>query len=259
MSKVLITGSSTGLGLLAAQKLIRSGHQVVLHARNQLKAHQLRQQVTDAAAVLVGDLTDISAVRQLAEQANQLLQFDAVIHNAGIYPNSDQVPLNADGLNQVFAVNVLAPYLLSLQLLPPKRMIFLSSSMHASGQHDVTDINWQTRRWHNAAAYSESKFYLTLLAQAFARLRPNCLCNSVDPGWVPTRMGGASASDDLQLGCETQAWLAVSDDAAAQVSGKYFFHRQQQPPHPATQDVSLQQKLLALLAELSGKTIDARD
>jgi hypothetical protein len=91
-----------------------------------------------------------------------------------------------------------------------------------------------------------------VLAFAVARRWPAVLSNALEPGWVPTRMGGAGAPDDLTDGALTQAWLAVSDDPAAQVTGEYFFHRRRRSPHPATRDPALQDGLLAHCAALSG-------
>lgn len=102
----------------------------------------------------------------------------------------------------------------------PSRLIYLSSSMHRSGAGPLRDIDWTERRWDSTTAYCESKLYVAALAFAVARHWPDVLSNVVDPGWVPTRMGGAGAPDDLEMGHQTQTWLATSDDPAAKVSGK---------------------------------------
>jgi NAD(P)-dependent dehydrogenase (short-subunit alcohol dehydrogenase family) len=83
MGRVLITGSSAGLGLMAGQRLLADGHQVVLHARNEERAHDARAAALSASAVVIGDLSSIAETREVAEQANRLGPFDAVIHNAG--------------------------------------------------------------------------------------------------------------------------------------------------------------------------------
>ncbi|MFM2480932.1 SDR family NAD(P)-dependent oxidoreductase [Celerinatantimonas sp. YJH-8] len=251
MSRILITGSSDGLGLLTAQHLIKQGHQVVLHARNSQRAEETQARIQGAWAMVTGDLSNMAQTRGLAEQVNRLGTMDAVIYNAGIY-GTPQQQTTEDGLNSIFAVNVLAPYILSVLLNRPQRLIFLSSSMHYGARHDVQDINWEKRAWNNTAAYSESKLYDTMLACAIARLWPQVYSNSVDPGWVPTRMGGPSAPDDLQLGCETQAWLAVADEAAAHVSGQYFHHMQPRDPDRAVLDPNNQQRLLDFCAKVSG-------
>jgi len=85
-------------------------------------------------------------------------------------------------------------------------------------------------------AYAESKLHVTALALTLARAWPDVLSNAVDPGWVPTKMGGPAATGDLELGYLTQTWLAVSTDTAATVSGGYWHHRQRQEPAAEARD-----------------------
>src|SRR5207344_1208219 len=122
------------------------------------------------------------------------------------------------------------PYLLTKLIERPERLIYLSSSMHRGGDDSLRDVDWVERRWDTNQAYSDSKLYVTALAMAVARRWPTVSSNAVDPGWVPTKMGGAGAPDDLEEGHLTQTWLAVSDDPAAKVSGGFWHHRQQQKP-----------------------------
>ena len=154
---------------------------------------------------------------------------DAVIHNAGIYrePNRGPTP---DGHAKVLAVNVLAPYMLTQLIERPDRLIYLSSSMHYGGEASLRDVDWTERRWDTNQAYSDSKLFITALAIALAKRWPKVLSSAVDPGWVPTKMGGAGAPDDLEEGHLTQTWLAVSDEPAAKVSGAYWHHRKQRKP-----------------------------
>jgi NAD(P)-dependent dehydrogenase (short-subunit alcohol dehydrogenase family) len=124
--------------------------------------------------------------------------------------------------------------------------------MHRSGDDSLRDIDWKERRWNANTAYSESKLYLTALAFAVARHWPKVLSNAVDPGWVPTQMGGPSAPDDLQEGHLTQTWLATSDDPAAKVSGGYWHHRERRQAAAKAGNVEFQDRLIAKLAELTG-------
>ncbi len=117
------------------------------------------------------------------------------------------------------------------------------------------DIDWKERRWDYTQAYSESKLYVTALALAISRLWPGVLSNAVDPGWVPTKMGGASATDDLEEGHLTQTWLAVSNDPGARVSGGYWFHRKRQAPAAEATSVSFQDQLVIALAKLTGVSL----
>jgi NAD(P)-dependent dehydrogenase (short-subunit alcohol dehydrogenase family) len=160
--------------------------------------------------------------------------------------------VTADGLSHVFAVNVLAPYLLTVLVEMPSRLIYMSSGMHRGGNPDLGDLQWEHRRWSGAQAYSDSKLYVAALAAAVARHRPGVLSNAVNPGWVATKMGGPDAPDDLALGSVTQAWLAVSEDAGAVVSGEFFFHQRPCATHPSVHDPRLQETLLARCAAISG-------
>jgi NAD(P)-dependent dehydrogenase (short-subunit alcohol dehydrogenase family) len=251
MSKVLITGSSDGLGLMAARRLLAAGHEVILHARNQGRARGAQSAAPKASGIVVGDLASISETRGLADQANRLGPFDAVIHNAGVGNREGRIE-TVDGLEHIFAINVLAPYLLTALIERPQRLVYLSSGMHRGGDPDFTDLQWKRRRWNGTQAYSDSKLFDAALALALARRWPDVRSNAVDPGWVATKMGGRGAPDNLDLGSETQAWLAVSEDPAAMVSGTYFFHKTPQKIHPAARDVAIQDRLLSACEELTG-------
>ena len=238
MSLILITGSADGLGLLAAQSLAKDGHQVVLHARNQARAEHAKAVVPNAADVLVADLADLTAVKQLAQQANALGHFDAVIHNAAV---------NHAPAGQILAVNVLAPYLLTCLMQKPARLVFLSSGMHLQG-HPNFDGLLQNSPSIN---YSDSKLYITMMAFAVARLWPSVRSNAVDPGWVPTKMGGPNAPDDLQQGAETQAWLAAGSPEATKITGKYLFHKAVKQHNPLADDEKMQDRLIEVCGKFS--------
>jgi NAD(P)-dependent dehydrogenase (short-subunit alcohol dehydrogenase family) len=256
MSRVLITGSSDGLGLMAGQLLADQGHAVTLHARNESRAKDARAALPEAEAVLTGDLSSVAGQRELADQAGASGRYDAIIHNAGVgYRERDRV-ITEDGVEHVFAVNVLAPYLLTGLIERPARLVYLSSGMHRSGTPDLADPQWAGRRWNPAQAYSDSKLFDVLLAFAVARLWPDVLSNALEPGWVPTRMGGAGAPDDMSLAAVTQAWLAVSQDPEALVTGGYFYHQQLRATHPAARDSGLQDQLLSYCAGLTGVSLD---
>jgi NAD(P)-dependent dehydrogenase (short-subunit alcohol dehydrogenase family) len=249
--RIFITGSTDGLGRAAAGVLMGDGHAVVLHARSRERASALADLAPDAAGVVVGDLSSAAETRELADQVNDIGRMDAVIHNAGVYLEHSRSP-TADGHAKTLAVNTLAPYLLTALIGRPDRLIYLSSGLHRAGGGSLRDIDWTGRRWNAAQAYSESKLYVTALALTLARAWPDVLSNAVDPGWVPTKMGGASATGDLEQGYRTQTWLAVSNDAAATVSGGYWYHRQRQAPAPQARDPAFQDQLLERLAALTG-------
>ncbi len=254
MARVFVTGSSDGLGLMAGKLLAKWNHQVTLHARNEARAADARRALPQAEAVVIGDVASIAAMRSVAEQVNGLGRFDAVIHNVGIGSRSPRVE-TADGLSRLFAVNVLAPYLLTALVIRPDRLVYISSGTHTGGDAHLDDAQWVKRRWNGSQAYADSKLFDIMLAFAVARLWPAVRSNAITPGWVATRMGGAGAPDNLALGAVTQSWLAVSDDAAAQVSGRYFYHQKSEHVHHAAGSTELQDRLLDYCAKLTGVTL----
>jgi NAD(P)-dependent dehydrogenase (short-subunit alcohol dehydrogenase family) len=256
MAHVLITGSSDGLGLMAGRLLIGQGHTVTLHARNDKRATHARTVLPAAENVLVGDLRSLDGIRSLADRANAAGRFDAVIHNAGIGYREPRRVETADGLSELFTVNVLAPYLLTALMTRPDRLVYLSSGMARGGDPDLSDAQWTARRWNGAQAYSDSKLFDVLLAFGVARRWPDVRSNSVEPGWVPTKMGGPGAPDDLDQGPVTQAWLAVGDDEAAELTGRHFYHRQERSVPAEARDAEVQDALLDYCAELTGASID---
>jgi NAD(P)-dependent dehydrogenase (short-subunit alcohol dehydrogenase family) len=251
MARVFISGSSTGLGLMAGELLAEQGHRVVLHARNDSRAKDTRK-AQPLAEVVVGDLSSVSASRRVAEQANKFGPYDAVIHNAGIGYQERRRVETEDGLPQVFAVNTLAPYVLTALIEKPRRLIYLSSGMHRGADDNLDDLAWKRRSWQGAQAYAETKLHDVLLAFAVARRWPDVKSNALEPGWVATRMGGPGAPDDLTQAHRTQAWLAVSDDPAALVTGQYFYHQRPKPVNPEANDVALQDRLVEACERLSG-------
>jgi NAD(P)-dependent dehydrogenase (short-subunit alcohol dehydrogenase family) len=252
MARVFITGSSDGLGQMAAQLLIEQGHSAVLHARNEKRGQEALAAVPGAEAVVIGDLTSIAQTRKVAEQVNALGSFDAVIHNAGIGYREPRRIATEDGLPHLFAVNTLAPYILTALIKKPKRLVYLSSGLHQGGDESLKDLAWEHRPWQGQQAYSDTKLHDVLLAFAVARRWSDVLSNALEPGWVATKMGGAGATDDLDAGHRTQAWLAVSDDPAAKVTGEYFYHMKRRKPKPATRDVERQDALLDACKGFSG-------
>jgi NAD(P)-dependent dehydrogenase (short-subunit alcohol dehydrogenase family) len=250
MARVFITGSSDGLGLMAAQLLADQGHRVVLHARSDARVEDAKKAMPKAEAVVVGDLGTIAATKEVATQVNALGSFDAIIHNAAVgYREGHRV--TSDGLPHVFAINTLAPYILTALIERPKRFVYLSSGMHDRAEANLDDMLWRKRRWDGSSAYAESKLHDVMLAFAVARLWPNVLSNAMTPGWVPTKMGGSGAPDDIAQAHLTQAWLATSDDPAARTTGGYFYHLKQREPNPETRDVALQNRLIEICREIS--------
>lgn len=221
--RVFITGSTTGLGLLAGELLLKEGHEVVFHARSK------SSKLNPAYTYVFGDLNKLDEIKSVAHQANELGTFDSVIHNAGVYTS---------GPEELFNVNVVAPFVITSLMNPTERTVILSSGLQSGGT-----MNLNPKKCN----YSDTKMFVVMMAKWFAKQRPDSYFNTVNPGWVPTRMGGAAAPDDLIEGAETQVWLATNNDPTAMVSGKYFFHKKQQPSNPLADSEDNQKKLIEFL------------
>ncbi len=234
--KVFITGSTDGLGKLAAQDLLAKGHEVLLHARNQKRADKIMQQLPNAMDVVIADLSNVEETTAMANEVNAFGSFDSIIHNAGVY--------HADR-SLIFKVNLLAPYILTCLIQKPKRLIYMNSAMHLGGRFFTKDLM-------KGVSYSDSKLLLLVFANAVARKWPAVYVNSVNPGWVPTKMGGSGAPDDLQKGVDTQVWLAISNQSEALVTGKYFYHLKESTYNQLADDATKQEDLLHALAKISG-------
>ncbi len=237
MARIIITGSADGLGRLTATTLLDDGHDVIVHARSAERLTAVQELLDRGARGVVGDLADPEQTRSVAEQVNRLGPADTVIHNAGVCGGASVMP-----------VNVVAPYLLTALIERPGRLVYLTSGMSSGGRADVGRLT-------RGGSYSDSKLFVTTLAVAVARLRPDVPSNAVDPGWVPTRMGGPGAPDDLRLGHLTQEWLATSDEPEALTTGGYWYHQRRRDPHPAVPGKQFQDDLLAALARLTGTSL----
>jgi NAD(P)-dependent dehydrogenase (short-subunit alcohol dehydrogenase family) len=257
MSSIWVTGSSAGIGQQTALALVDGGHRVVIHARTHERAADAQKGVPGAAAVVVGDLSSLDETRTLAEAAQEQGPFDAVVHNAGIGSGNGRRSLTEDGLDPIFQVNVLAPYVLTALMQPSRRLVYLSSGLHYQGVFDPSELERQGRPVDGMKAYRDSKLCDVLLAFAVARLWPSTLSNAVDPGWIRTRMGGRGAPGPVSRGAETPVWLATSDEPSALVSGGYFKDRQPLSANPAAYDHELQDALVWACAALSGAQFPA--
>ncbi|GAA5113176.1 SDR family NAD(P)-dependent oxidoreductase [Alloalcanivorax gelatiniphagus] len=235
MSLVLVTGASTGLGLASVVALLDAGHDVVLHARAADRVED--PGVLDrVAGVAYADLSDLDATVALAGELDGFGRFDAVVHNAGTMDRALAAP-----------VNVVAPYVLTALMRPPARSVVLSSGMHLSGTTDLV----------RGGSYSDTKLWVTTLTMALAGLRPSTLVHAVDPGWVPTRMGGAGAPDDLAEGHRTQVWLATAPEEEIEPrTGGYWHHRAPREPHRATRDAAFRASVLAHLEGVTGIRVE---
>lgn len=223
--------------------LVSQGHTVVLHGRSRQRADEALSKVPGALAAIAGDLASIAETKSLASQVNELGTFDSVIHNAGVYGES-HFSRTVDGLEEMFAVNSLAPYILTCLIERPKRLVYTSSGLHQGGDGSLRDLA--------SSSYADTKLQNVILAFAVARRWPGVLSNAVDPGWAATKLGGRGAPVSVEEGSRTQVWLAAGQEKEALVSGKYFSHLQQRSCHPAAADPAVQDRYLSECGRLSG-------
>ncbi|KAJ6012500.1 hypothetical protein N7499_011829 [Penicillium canescens] len=251
MARIFITGSSDGIGQVAGKILADQGHSVVLHARNAERAASTKQAVPNAEAVLVGDLRSISETKNLAKEANNLGKgpFDTIIHNAGIgFGATSSREITADKISAVFAVNTLAPYILTcLMDKPTSRLLYMSSDSHYGGDNSMRNVT-------QSHSYGDSKMHDMMLANAFARRwGEEIQVVSMDPGWVRTKMGGSMAPGSIDKPTKALAeWAAGKGNLASLKSGTFFNPRGAATPDPAAGVVAKQEELLKICKEVSG-------
>lgn len=247
MARIFITGSSDGIGLHLAKRLIQQGHQVTLHARNEDRAASTRAAAPTAEEVLIADLRSISATKQLAKEANATGQFDAIIHNAGIgYGGTSSREITSDGISAVFAVNTLAPYILTCLMDKPKsRLLYMSSDSHYGG--DETLKNCTTSH-----SYSNSKLHDVMLANAFARRWDGIQVVSMHPGWVRTKMGGAAPGSTDKPAKVLAEWAVGEGQMAKLPTGAFFTTDGQEAAHSGAGNVEKQKELLSICEKVGG-------
>src|SRR5690554_25071 len=251
MASVFVTGSSDGIGLESVRQFLAFGHRVVGHARNAEREADLRAAAPGVADVVVGDLSSLAETKALAAAADAAGPFDAVIHNAGVGGGGPRTE-TSDGLERIFQINTVAPFVLTALMARPGRLVYLTSGLEADGRLSLDDLQWREREWSGMQAYSDSKLHDVMLAFAVARLWPGTLATAVDPGWIKTRLGGPNAWDEVSDGAATQVWLAVADEEEACVTGEYVKRFEVQSPNPVARDVKAQEGLLSALAGLTG-------
>lgn len=255
MVRVFITGSSDGIGQAAAKLLVDQGHEVTLHARNADRAASAQAAVPKAKGVLVGDLKSISETKKLAQEANAAGPFDAIVHNAGIgYGSTSSREITSDKISAVFAVNTLAPYILTcLMQKPTTRLLFMSSDSHWGGDESLRNVT-------QSSSYGNSKLHDIMLAKAFARRWNDIQVVSMHPGWVRTKMGGMAAPGSVGSSARALAGWASGESPLAKVkSGAFVSTGGESSPHSGSENVSKQEELLRICKEVSGCSVPGEE
>jgi NAD(P)-dependent dehydrogenase (short-subunit alcohol dehydrogenase family) len=254
MVKVFITGSSDGIGLSAAQRLISQGHSVVLHARNAQRALDTQKAAPGALSVVVADLRSLAAIKQLATDADALGPYDAIIHNAGIgYGTTSSAEVTSDGVSAVFSVNTLAPYVLTCLMQRPRdRILFMSSDSSYGGDPSLRNASRST-------SYSDSKLHDVMLANAFARRwdgTTGVQVLSMHPGWVRTKMGGSHAPGSVDKPTRAlAAWAAGEGVLAGMKSGSMVDAEGEIRQARGAGVVEKQEELMGICEKVSGVSV----
>jgi NAD(P)-dependent dehydrogenase (short-subunit alcohol dehydrogenase family) len=213
MATICLTGATDGIGLATARLLLRQGHRVLVHARTESRGAPVIDTLAAAGSpgvpqLVTGDLGDLGQVRALAEQVAAQGPLDVLVHNAGVWARGSTPPVSADGFETTFAVNVLAPHLLTTLLADrlTGRLVWLGSGMAGSGRPDPERLGAEQSP---AQAYADSKACDVALAQAWQRRRPGLASAALDPGWVRTKLASAGAPGTVDQSADSLAYCCT--------------------------------------------------
>ena len=264
MKTILVTGSTDGIGRATARALAERGCAVIVHGRNTRRAEGAARELSAATgnprvSAVAADFASLAEVREMAEQIRaSCARLDVLINNAGIAVRRRQ--LSADGYESTFAVNHLAPFLLTNLLLDllrasaPARIVNVSSGVHSSGQIDFDDLQME-HRFDGWAAYSNSKLANALFTCELARRldAQQVTANFLHPGVIDTKLlhvnfGGGSP---VEVGAQTPVHLALAPEVA-EVTGAYFVNRRRSRASATAGNRRLAAELWHVSAALTG-------
>lgn len=239
MSTICITGATDGIGLATTRRLLGDGHRVLVHARSEERGRTVLADLTGDAVLVTGDLANLTAVRTLAAQIADHGPLDVLVHNAGVWVRGATPPTSADGFETTFAVNVLAPHLLTTLLgdTVGSRLLWLGSGMAGSGRPDPRHLGSAT---DPSRAYADSKAADVALALAWGRRLPHLASAAVDPGWVRTKLASRGAPGDPEDSADALTFCCTEADLA---SAPYWKGRRPIPVPTHLSDESFQDAL----------------
>jgi NAD(P)-dependent dehydrogenase (short-subunit alcohol dehydrogenase family) len=241
MATIGITGATDGIGLATARVLLAAGHRVLVHARTQSRGRPVVDGLEGDAVLVTGDLARLADVRSLAAQIADQGPLDVLVHNAGVWVRGDTPRTTVDGFETTFAVNVLAPHLLT-SLLRDRisgRLLWLGSGMARSGQVRLEALGAER---NPSSAYADSKACDVALALAWGRRIPQVASAAVDPGWVKTKLASRGAPGDPRESADTLAYCATEADLSR---GSYWRDRRPVSVPNHLRDPALQDALAA--------------
>lgn len=266
---VLITGSTDGIGKQTAIDIAKLGATVLIHGRGKTRAFASASDVckesgNENVEVVTGDFASLSSVRAMAAFIQQRFgHLDVLVNNAGVFTKERSV--SKDGFEMTFAVNHLAPFVLTFSLLETlktsaspvskSRIINVSSIAHQRATMDFTNLQSE-RQFDGFNAYAQTKLMGIMMTYQWAeRLEnDNITVNCLHPGVVTTKLlqaGFGTPGGEVAAGAETSVYLASSPEVEG-VTGKYFVKKQATASSPTSNDSNLRKQLWETTEKMTG-------